>query len=132
MAETEVQIKPDFHASWDVVRTLETIGNRIPIQCESPLIVGYFHDAGDYPRPSFSFYYLAEIVITKLLGLIPRTKKRVLVSMFDPSRDYENEVGCTVLDRRIETIVDEEVRKYALIRGAEKVTILTDDKPLLI
>ena len=131
---TEIQVRPTrMDADIErVVKTLARIGDRVSDNPEQPLVVGHYYQEGDYPFPSFSYYYLAQKVKGRMLRFIPRTRKRVLVSMNDPHRNYGGEVGCTVLDANIKNVVEEEIRHHAQTVSATKVTILDDNNPLVI
>jgi len=121
----------------DVVITLITIGNRISHKFQGKLVVGRYQAPGDYytgdyyTTPRVSYYFLAEQVKKKLLGFIPRTRKRVLVSMSDPHPNY-GEVVCLILDVNAKNVAEEEVRRHAQAVGATKVTILDNDVSLVI
>lgn len=116
-----------------IANTLARIGDRISDCTQPSLVVGYYYQEGDYPFPSFSYYYLARRVKGRLLGFIPWPRKQVLVSMNDPHlKNYGEEVGCTVLDASVKSVAEEEIRRHAQDLNATKVTILDDNQPLVI
>ncbi len=114
--EVSVKVVARDYSPDPLFLTLRDIKNRIQASFHNPLAVTTHSTEGEI------YYLIVEVREKKVLGIIPWKERRIL---FEVGPSCVN-ISCTLYDAQLLDIVKEEMRKYAKLSKATKVTIETD------